>query len=53
MQIIPALFDLVMAVGAVVVVLVAIFLFLKAVTKGEGVANGIKKLWSTLWKYLP
>jgi hypothetical protein len=45
--------DVILLVGAALVILVALYLFARAVAQGQGALVGVKKMWSVLWKNMP
>jgi hypothetical protein len=45
--------DLLILIGAVVVLVIALYVFARSIAEGRGAMVGLKKMWSVIWKNTP
>ena len=46
-------FELFVLVGAVVVILIALYAFARSIAEGQGAIVGFKKMWGVIWRNMP
>jgi len=45
--------DLLILGGAVIVIVVALYVFARSIAEGQGALVGFKKMWGVLWRNMP